>query len=308
MITLVVNRMAGTARKLGPEELERRLTEAVERHVGESPRLVALEPEGFDDTLDRLAAELSPGDDVWVAGGDGTVTSIGRHLVGRDGVLGIVPLGTMNLLARDLGIPMDIEEAVEALAKAPTARIDVGRMNGEVFLVKSALGLYPEIVVDRQRRLKLGSWGKWPAMFRSMWRTLKRSRQMTVEIVLDGKHRTVRTTAIVIANNPLEFRAGRIFTRPAIDTGQLAVYISHKKTSLGSFRTTLEVFLGSLTDDPEMEVIRTRAVELRFSRPRPVANDGEVASVAPPLRYTIDPGALAVRYPGRAQQPQGTLA
>lgn len=301
MIVLVLNRAAGSVQKLGPDDLENRLQEALESCTDQEVRIVAEPPETLFDTVDGLIGELSGGDEVWVAGGDGTVTSIARKLIRRDITLGIIPLGTMNLLARDLGVPMQIEPAVEALAAAPVRRIDIGRMNGEPFLVKSALGLYPEMVVDRERRRRVSGLGKWPAMFKSMWRTLRRSRRMTVEIAIDNHVRTVRTTAIVVANNALAFHPGRIFTRPVLDAGQLAIYVSHKKTKLGAFGQTLEVFLGSLAEDPEIEVIRAPEATLSFHHSRPIANDGEVESVRSPVHYAIDPKALTVRYPSAAE-------
>ncbi|NBB84367.1 MAG: sphingosine kinase [Alphaproteobacteria bacterium] len=299
MIALVLNSAAGSVQKLGADALVERLTTAIAAATGTEPQVVAEGPDTLSASVDRLVDGLSPGDEVWVAGGDGTVTAIARRLLGREVVLGVVPLGTMNLLARDLGVPMEVEPAVDALAAAPVRPIDVARMNGEAFLVKSALGLYPEMVVDRERRRRVGGLGKWPAMLRAMWRTLRRNRRMTVRLALaDGTAREVRTSAVVVANNALQFHPGRIFTRPVLDAGDLVVYVSHRKSRLGAFGQTLEVFLGALADDPEMEVIRTPAVTLDFRHSRPIANDGEVESARAPLHYEIERKALPVRYPG----------
>jgi diacylglycerol kinase family enzyme len=107
-----------------------------------------------------IAAAKSARPDVLVAGGgDGTVSAVAAALVDSDIVLGVLPLGTLNHFAKDLGIPLLLEAAAGAIVAGRTARIDVGEVNGRVFVNNSSIGLYPEIVRDReqqQRRLGRG--------------------------------------------------------------------------------------------------------------------------------------------------------
>ena len=90
---------------------------------------------------------LRAGVDVIVAGGgDGTVSAVAAALVDTEVALGVLPLGTLNHFAKDLGLPLDLGGAVRVIAAGQTQRIDVGEVNGRVFINNSSLGLYPEMV------------------------------------------------------------------------------------------------------------------------------------------------------------------
>src|SRR5690606_29575155 len=183
----------------------------------------------------------------------------------------------MNLLARDLNIPLEIENAVRALGNAEVAPIDVGRINDGIFLNKSALGLYPEMIVDRERRRRLFGITKWPAMMTAAWRAVRRHRRelfgipkrpgmmnaacravrrhrlMEIAIEHHGERREIVSPALVVAVGAYEFHTGRLFTRSDLQSGELTLYVSHEKTALGSAGQLAKLFLGTLDTDPELE-------------------------------------------------------
>lgn len=296
MRVIVVNPRAGTARQFSREGLVRLIHDQC-RAAGIADYEVLLASPRRIDAVLRLAAART--DELWVGGGDGTLRTAARYLAGTGKVFGVLPFGTMNLLARDLGIPLDPELAIRALAEAPVDRIDIGRINGMPFLNKSALGLYPEMIIDRERRRRLFGYGKWPAMLRAAWRALRRHRTMRVTLEVDGVRREIESPALVVATNGYEFRAGRLFRRPDLASGELTLYVSHARDWLGSIGQVARLFLGTLHADPELEILRSRAITIEFERTRPIANDGEVDFLGGPIRYAIDPRALTVRYPGR---------
>lgn len=133
---------------MGRGELRRRLSDACARAGISDPLIRIVHPKRIEGVL-RDAC--STGEEVWVGGGDGTLRTAATFLRKSGGILGVLPLGTMNLLARDLGIPLELEDAVATLIQAPAEPIDVGLINGQPFLNKSALGLYPEMIIDRER-------------------------------------------------------------------------------------------------------------------------------------------------------------
>ena len=100
---------------------------------------------------------------VVAGGGDGTLNTVASVLVGTDVALGVLPLGTLNHFAKDLHIPLDLEGAVHTIGAGHSVRIDVGDINGQVFLNNSSLGLYPRIVRHRQKQQERLGRGKWPA-------------------------------------------------------------------------------------------------------------------------------------------------
>ncbi|MEO7009675.1 MAG: diacylglycerol kinase family protein, partial [Caldimonas sp.] len=101
---------------------------------------------------------------IVAGGGDGTISSVGAALVDSAIALGVLPLGTLNHFARDAGVSLDLERAVDAIVNGRPTPVDVGEVNGRIFLNNSSLGLYPDIVRDRERQQKRLGRGKWPAL------------------------------------------------------------------------------------------------------------------------------------------------
>src|SRR5262249_39207144 len=106
---------------------------------------------------------------IVAGGGDGTINTVASIVVGTGIPLGLLPLGTLNHFAKDLGIPLTIDEAVGVVLGGRTIEVDVGEVNGKIFLNNSSLGLYPRIVRLRERSEARGIW-KWPV---AAWATLR---------------------------------------------------------------------------------------------------------------------------------------
>src|SRR5690242_13341436 len=98
---------------------------------------------------------------VVAAGGDGTVNALASLLRGKPTALGILPLGTLNHFARDLGIPLELKDAAAVIAGGRTIDVDVGEVNGRTFVNNASLGLYPAIVQERRRRQRRNGHGKY---------------------------------------------------------------------------------------------------------------------------------------------------
>jgi diacylglycerol kinase family enzyme len=294
-LSVVINAASGTARRHGAVALHDLIgASATEAGLG-AVDVQVVPPKLLPQALVQ-AAERS--DEVWVGGGDGTLRSAAELMLRRDGVLGVLPLGTMNLLARDLNIPLEVDAAVRALARAEIAPIDIGRVNRGIFLNKSALGLYPEMIVDRERRRRLFGLAKWPAMLKSAWRALRRHRLMEITLEYGGQTREIVSPAIVVAVGEYEFRTARLFGRPDLQSGELTVYVSHEKRWFGSAGQLARLFLGTLDGDPALEMIKAHNLRIGFDRVKPVASDGEVEMLPGPISYSVAPRALKVRMPG----------
>lgn len=291
-----VRRLAGASGRQGRHRAQQALREALREAGDTATEVLVVPPRAVERTLRDAAREA---DELWVAGGDGTQRTAAGFMVHTGKPLGIVPLGTMNLLARDLGIPLDLPDALRALVEAPVDRIDVGRMDDGIFLNKSSLGLYPEMVIDRDRRRRLWGYGKWPAMLRSAWRALRRNRTMELTLEADGgERRRIVTPSLIVTTNFYEFRTGRLFRKPELCSGYLTAYVSHETSWMGSFGQVVKMFLGTLESDPELEAVQARRITIELPRSQPVANDGEVDFIRGRVTYSVDPCALAVRRPG----------
>ncbi len=154
-------------------------------HAGASAD-VRLARGGDLDALLREAIARRP-DVVVAGGGDGTVSTVAAALAGGEIALGVLPLGTLNHFAKDMQLPLELEPAVELIARGATRRVDVGEVNGRIFINNSSLGLYPDIVRDRERQQRRLGRGKWPAL---VWATLGALRRFPfLSVRLNGRRR-----------------------------------------------------------------------------------------------------------------------
>ena len=245
------------------------------------------------------AAVASDADAVVVGGGDGTVATAAGLLLGTGKALGLLPLGTMNLLARDLHMPADLGAAVAVLARGERRLIDVGEINGHVFLNNSVIGLYPALVRARERQRGVPGWRKWPAMASAVFKALRYYN--LIEIGADFGHGPclIRTPALAVVNNAYSDPGATFLHRATLDGGCLGVYVAKHQTRLGLVRLMSGLVLGGWQSNAELDSLTMTdlTVTSQTRRRLKVAIDGEYTRLAPPLVYRIRPKALAVLGP-----------
>ncbi len=262
----------------------------VEAHV----RLVA----GPELLAAAREAAVSDTDVVVMAGGDGTMSAGAGGLAGSGKTMGVLPLGTLNHFARDLGIPTELEEAVRNVAEGIVREVDVGEANDRVFVNNSSLGLYPAAVALRDAWMARQSTQKWVAMGRAALDTLRRFPVVRLTLRLPEGSLNVTTPMVFIGNNRYETKLFSLGQRPALDEGDLWVYLARDAGRFRFLRLTLRALIGRLDDSRDFQglCVKEMLVEDR-RRVLRVAFDGEVCHVAPPLRYRIRPRALRVIVP-----------
>lgn len=244
----------------------------------------------------RHAAALGY-DAVVAAGGDGTVSAVAAGLIGTDVPLAVIPLGTLNHFARDLGIPTEVGEAARAIACGRVARIDVGEVNDRVFVNNASIGLYPELVVHReherrQRRIR----SKWIAMAFALVRVLRRFPLLRVRVALPDQELVCATPLVFVGNNVYATSMLELGARAELTAGCLGVYLVRCRGRWQMARLLARAVLGRLTarEDVVQACVEELWVGVRETRLR-VALDGELAVLRTPLRFRIRPGALQVR-------------
>jgi diacylglycerol kinase family enzyme len=237
---------------------------------------------------------------LMAGGGDGTINCAAGAVVGRDITLGVLPLGTLNHFAKDLGIPLDLDEAAKVVLDGVVCQVDVGEVNGRVFLNNSSLGAYPAIVRLRDRyRTKVR--GKWIAALWAGLTVLRRSPFMAVRIVVDEKSIVRRTPLLLVANNEYRTSGVHAGTRESLARGRLALYVLNAERRPGLLRLAWEVLLKGAERAKEIDLITVEQATIETRRRRlQVATDGEVLSLESPLSYRIRPGALRVYVPATA--------
>jgi diacylglycerol kinase family enzyme len=245
---------------------------------------------------EAAAAALRDGAGVVIAaGGDGTVSAVAGALAGTGTPLGILPLGTLNHFARDLGIPQELEAAVRVIAGGAVRRVDVGEVNGRRFVNNSSVGLYPRVVRRRSRLRTL--LGRWLALVLGALAVLWRFPRVRLRLRAPGVDEPVVTPFLFVANNRYEPRLLADRKRETLAGGALHVYVARTEKRRAFVRIALRWLAGRGRDEDLAELsAREVSVESR-RRALDVAADGEVLRLRPPLRYTIHPGALAVLVP-----------
>ncbi|MBI1208339.1 MAG: diacylglycerol kinase family lipid kinase [Azospirillum sp.] len=241
---------------------------------------------------------------VVVGGGDGTIATAAEILLGSGKALGVLPLGTLNLIARDLGIPLDLRQAVTALAKGTIRAVDVGEVNGRLFLVNSVMGLYPALVRARERHRGTPGPRKWLALTLALYRTIRFYDLIGVTLDLGSGAQAVRTPALAVTNNVYAVGWEALLSRRRLDQGVLAVYLVKQLSRLGLLGLLARLAVGGWTDDTQLESVTMQQLTVTSRRRRiKLVNDGEIIKLSPPLHYRIRPAALTMLVPANKSDP-----
>ena len=296
-----MNSKAGGLVSASPDEMARRI-EKLFIAAGAQAQVVAAEGPNLEEAIRRFRD--SDADAVVVAGGDGSVAAAVKALAGSGKPLGVLPMGTFNLFARDLQVPLELEKAVPALAGGRALKVDTAEVNGKLFLSNSVMGLLPSLV-DARESIR----GK--SLARRMWdmaaavgRLLRRYPRLTVTVDMGKGPQTITVRTLGVTCNPYEEKLGALPMRPRLDTGRLALYQVGHRGRLGMIWLLLSLVLGRWKEStaisewmaPEL-TITGRGGSIR------VVNDGELLRLELPLHYRIHPGELTVLVPSGAFCP-----
>jgi len=239
---------------------------------------------------------------VVAAGGDGTINAVASELVGSGKILGVLPLGTLNHLAKDLGMPLDLESAVDVIAQQTLAQIDIAEVNGRYFLNNSGLGLYPRIVHEREQQQAQGR-SKWLAFFSALLIIIHRYPLLTVRLNTGARELRRRTPMVFVGNNEYELQGLNMGSRRSLNRGTLFLYVTREMSRWRLFKIGLAALFGRLSKTTDFDAMSVREVSVQARRRRlRVALDGEVVVMRLPLRYRIHPAALRVIVPAGLEE------
>ncbi len=293
MIAVIVNGNAGTGHDAGQSD---RLQDLFAAHGAAAT--VTLAQDGRAMVAAARAAVADGVPIVVAGGGDGSINAVASVLAGTGIGLGVLPMGTLNHFARDLSIPLGLEEAVANVVLGVRRLVDVGEVNGRVFLNNSSLGLYPDIVRERERQQTRLGRGKWLAACWATIGALKRYPFLDVRLELDDGVRLRSTPFVFIGNNAYTMQGFNIGARDSLEGGKLSLYVAQRPGRLGLLRLAWRALCGRLAQERDFDVLFAHAIQIDTGRKRVrVATDGEVTVIATPLQYRIRPAALSVIVP-----------
>lgn len=233
-----------------------------------------------------------------VAGGDGSIHHAAQALVGTEGILGVLPIGSVNHLARDLGIPVDDwRAAFEIAVRGRVQQIDVGRINGQFFLNSVMLGVYPTISEYRERFRSMHS--RWRAYWKAIRLALHHFPHVTLVVEHDGRVETLRTQMFVVAVNAYDLsQTGVVSPKTTFNDGRLAMYSLSFMSRLQFIGVVAKYLRGRIGDVSGFRSIRTTSLRLDTGKRRlRVSVDGELVDLDTPLQIAAVPSSLLVRGP-----------
>ncbi|MDF1609654.1 diacylglycerol kinase family protein [Hoeflea sp. YIM 152468] len=295
-ITLILNQDGGTIRGMDAREfgdmaaarLARPDGDCTVKLVSGSDLIQTLEQAGADDRTDIIVA----------GGGDGTISAAAGICFKSGKVLGVLPLGTMNLFARSLGLPLDPAEALDALATAQERPLDIATANGRPYVHQYSVGLHARLVQQREHLDTSTRLRKITSTVKSLAQVIMRPPRFGIDIDTGSGRRRQIVSAVAISNNL--FGDTPLAYAPLLDEGVLGVYRSRALGSGTVLRMTLRAAIGKLKEDPDMSVEAARKVVLKFSSSRAgtrAAIDGEMIPLEREVECICHPGALRALVP-----------
>ncbi len=251
-----------------------------------------------------LARKAAEGDAevVLAAGGDGTISSIASALVGSGKILGVLPLGTFNFFSKRLGIPLDLDLAFRTVLEGRVAEVNVGEVNGRIFLNKSSVGLYPLALRHRERVYRRFGRNRLVGLISGGLAMLRRGHVMKIHVTTEAEERHFRSRFVFVCNNPQELEYFNIRGRECLDDDKLAVYLPEPLHPLRMIGMGMRLLFHRMEGASGYDALCAREMRLNMRRPRvPVSVDGEVEMFDTPLHYRMRAKALRVMVPAETK-------
>ena len=239
---------------------------------------------------------------VVAGGGDGTINAVAAALIDTDAALGVLPLGTLNHFAKDLRIPLDAAGAAAVIAGGASERIDVGEVNGRIFVNNSSIGIYPSVVAERERLQEQGQ-PKWIALGVAFSRIWWRYRHLHASIAVGASTFRATTPFVFVGNNEYQLQGLHLGARESLTAGRMQVCLAPRTSRIDLIRIVGAAIAGHLDGNDTLEAFVTTECSIQAShRSLLVSTDGEVTRMRSPLRYRIRPRALRVLVPPPAPE------
>jgi diacylglycerol kinase family enzyme len=298
-IVAVINRKSGTIAE-NPELSHERGMDRLFKEAGISADVHLVTPSQFEMELHRAAD--SDSEVIVVGGGDGSVNTAANIIRGTRKILGVLPMGTLNNFAKSVGMPADVSDAVKALARSVTLSVDLGEVNGMVFVNNSSIGIYPEAVRMREQYMEKLGIRKYTAMTMALMILVWDLRILKLQIETGGKNKFIKTPFFFLGNNLYDPKFLSYAKRESLSDGVLSVFYSHGIGRFGLSRIAFMAALGQLKKLPEVKIFEAPdlTVKSRYRWLR-VSRDGEIGWMTSPLHYRILPKAIHILSPTKEQ-------
>lgn len=288
-----INEKSGSIKRYGEFGLVKELTVILGAQLR---NVYFLSPEKLSKALENCDQSLN----ILIGGGDGTLAIAADILVKRHMSFGILPLGTMNLFSKDVGLPADPLESARLYQGGCRARqFDTGRINGNIFLCNAVIGVTTDLAQRREHDRNQKGILKWFFLGKDAIRKLSGDQYYPLTICCNGEEEKKFIKAAVISNNVYESGPGiASFVKKSLHDGTLGIYIVSPEGTLQSLNLLASMALGSWQQDHCIEIRESCAVDIETIRSTiPVMIDGEPKKIRGPLHFYSDPGSLSLLIP-----------
>lgn len=292
---ILINKDSGSAQYLGQGKLRRLVKDSA--IDAQSFRFL-----GAEELLESFDALCHKRERVLIGGGDGTMKACAAIALKRKSGFGIIPLGTMNLLARDIGVPEDIEEALNCYAvNAREDLFDVGMINNQLFLCCAGIGTIPEASEFREETRDDNAFVAFPRLAGVIWASLEKLKNQSISLNIDGKIQKIRSSSLVISNNSFNEDPSigvDGLKKESLTDGKLGVYSVSPRTVMDRLRVLSRLALGSWQKDPVVQTWHGEAVSVFTKQHQQLLSlDGETVVMKTPLECRIKPSSLPLLVP-----------
>jgi diacylglycerol kinase family enzyme len=295
---VILNSRSGNGRKV---DLGEKLT-SMAATLAVSCEIVSVQTPAHVVKAARKAAKSSH-DIVIAGGGDGTINAVASELVGTGKRLGVLPLGTFNYFAREMGVPTDLEVAFRTCFEGDTRSVTVGEVNGRMFLNNASIGLYPVILAVREQTYR--RWGR--TRFLAYWSVLtallRLRLNMKLTITSDGKRRSISTPLLFVARNATQLEEFRVPGVRCVSEDGFSVYALRSIGKLELLRVAWHALAGKLEPQYDFDMVCTSAMRVESRRMlRTVAYDGERVKMLAPIEFRVRQNALSILVPKKQEE------
>ncbi len=266
-----------------------------------------------DTAREAVKRAREVGGTVVAAGGDGTINCVAQQVLGSGCRFGVLPRGTFNYFARTHGIPPDLDGALRVLLTEDTVDVQAGLLNDRVFLVNASVGLYPQLLEDREVWKSQFGRSRLVALGAGIKTLLRGHRSLRLTVELPDRTWQVRTPTLFVGNNALQMEQVGLPEAQAIDAGQLAGVVLKPVGRWTLLALLARGAFGQLGEADQVQDFAFSRLTVKAgtfgSRRIKVATDGEVLRMALPLRFAVAPQPLKlVRPRGLAVERQAAQA
>lgn len=291
---ILINKDAGTVRSIGKDNLKAQIEE-----IGFASEDICIE--SFEKLEGRIK-DSAPDQPFLIGGGDGTVRSMAEIFFDKQRPFGILPLGTMNLLARDMHLPLDLKDALKAYKNgSKQCDIDTAFVNDVLFLCSACLGAIPETSKLREENRNQSLPVLLPQLTFRMLAEMQRMYGERLFVTVDGKEKSLRASAFIISNNLYDKQQeGGMgsFHRANLRGGVLGLYTAFTKGLLDRLRLLFRLRSGAWQHDPSIREWAGQNITIKTGKPDALLSvDGETLTLSTPLEFVIKPKSLKLIVP-----------